>query len=489
MPPNHTAGGINMNFFPVGPLVRRAGVFFIRRSFKDNAVYRFVLKQYLDYLLSKRFPLEWFIEGGRSRSGKLREPRFGMLGYVADSYRRGSCDEAVVVPVAIAYDQIHDMEAYTTEQRGGVKEKESLSWLIRAVNSMRRRYGRITVRFGEPIYFSEWLSEYDKGGTGDPDATGLEVQKLAFEVGARINRATPMTPISLVALALLGERDRALTVSETLEALDDFIAYVKRRDLPVTEPLSLDTPATVGAALEALRDHGVVSRFDGGPETVYSIEPEQHLAAAFYRNTIIHFFLEGAIAELALLTAADFDDDRIGAFWREVWRLRDLLKFEFYFADRDGFARRIGEEVGFHRADWERTVSGSRDGTMEVLESIRPFKAHWVLRPFLEAYRVVADALELHDYRRPIDDKQFLIECMALGKQYRLQRRIQSEESVSSVLFATALKLAANRDLLAEGGPEVLDRRAYFALEIRDVIRRIDAIEALSAARRAGLGD
>src|SRR5207245_3599065 len=87
-PPNHTAGGINMNFFPVGPLVRRSGVFFIRRSFKDNAVYKHVLRQYIDYLIEKRFSLEWYIEGGRSRAGKLLPPMFGMLAYVVDAYRR-----------------------------------------------------------------------------------------------------------------------------------------------------------------------------------------------------------------------------------------------------------------------------------------------------------------------------------------------------------------------------------------------------------------
>ena len=89
LPPNHTAGGINMNFFPIGPLVRRSGVFFIRRSFKDNPIYKFVLRQYIDYLIEKRFSLEWYVEGGRSRSGKLLPPRFGLLAYVVDAWRRG----------------------------------------------------------------------------------------------------------------------------------------------------------------------------------------------------------------------------------------------------------------------------------------------------------------------------------------------------------------------------------------------------------------
>ena len=125
-PPNHTAGGINMNFFPVGPLVRRSGVFFIRRTFKDNPVYKFVLQQYIDYLIEKRFSLEWYIEGGRSRSGKLLPPRFGMLAYVVDAYRRGKSEDVYLIPVSIAYDQIQDVGDYVAEQRGAAKQTREL---------------------------------------------------------------------------------------------------------------------------------------------------------------------------------------------------------------------------------------------------------------------------------------------------------------------------------------------------------------------------
>jgi glycerol-3-phosphate O-acyltransferase len=485
LPPNHTAGGDNMNFFPVGPLIRRAGVFFIRRSFKDNEPYKFVLKQYLDFLLSKRFPLEWFIEGGRSRSGKLRPPRFGMLAYVADSFRRGSCDDVVLIPTAIAYDQIQDIGAYAAEQRGGAKERETFTWMVRAIRTLRRRYGSIWLRLGEPIALSEVLTRYGEGETGDPDSDAMEIRKLAFEVANRINEATPITPISLVTLALLGARDRALTATETLKALAPYVDLVEDRGLPVTDPLTLDTPELVTAALDLLQEHGVVSRFVGGTETVYSIEPDQHLAAAYYRNTIIHFFTSGAIAELALVAASEATDDRLGVFWAEVAALRDLLKFEFFFPERDEFTAEIAAEVSRHRPDWHEAVAAG--DCLDVLRSFRPFTAHWVLRPFMEAYRVVADALEARDYRKAVDEKEFAGECLALGRQYLLQRRIQSPESLSTVLFESALRLAGNYGLVEGEGPELLLRRTEFAGAITDVVRRIDVVEALVAAREAGI--
>ncbi|MFQ5948242.1 MAG: glycerol-3-phosphate 1-O-acyltransferase [Acidimicrobiia bacterium] len=487
-PPNHTAGGINLNFFPIGPVIRRSGVFFIRRSFKDNETYKFVLRQYVDYLLRKRFSLEWYIEGGRSRSGKLRPPRFGLLFYVVDSFRRGACEDVVLIPVSIAYDQIQDVSAYAAEQRGGAMERGSFRWTVRSIRSLRRRHGRICVRFGEPLLLADTLTRYAPGVEPEPDERSIELQKLAFEVSVRINRVTPITPISLVTLALLGTKDRALSITQTVAELEDFLDYVKRRELPTTEPLSLDTPELVREALDLLVEHGVVSRFVGSPETVYSIEPDRHLAAAYYRNTIIHFFVNGAVAELALLAAADAAEP-VAEFWDEAMRLRDLLKFEFFFAEKDEYREELRAEIAYHAPDWERRLAAGRQEILGMMRDFRPYSAHWVLDPFLEAYRVVGDALERLDPAAEVDDETFLKDCLALGKQYHLQRRIQSAESVSMVLFDTALKLARNRGLLEATAPGLEERRRAFAAQIRGALDRVRAVEALAVGRRAGLLD
>jgi glycerol-3-phosphate O-acyltransferase len=492
LPPNHTAGGINMNFFPVGPLVRRSGVFFIRRSFKDDAVYKTVLRHYIGYLIEKRFPLEWYVEGGRSRSGKLLPPRFGLLSYVVDAYRTGKSEDVFLIPVSIAYDQIQDVGDYVDEQRGGKKRKESFSWFVRVLRQLRRRYGEIYIRFGDPLSLAKTIDAPDLRGAhraalGDEEES-LAVQKLAFEVSVRINRATPITPTSLVTLALLGSGDRALSVDEAVEALRRLVVYVRRRALPTTCELELDTREGVQRVLDALVESGVVVCFSEGPEAVYAIAPDQHLTAAYYRNTIIHFFVNGSIAELALLRAAeDAVADRTREFWDEAMRLRDLLKFEFFFAEKEKFRAELRLELALHDGEWESRLSGGAPDILALVERIRPFSAHRVLRPFLEAYRVVSDALERQDPTLPCDTNALLGQCLALGKQYRLQRRIQSAESVSRVLFETALRLARNRGLLESGTPDLAARRAGFAREMREVIRRVEGIAALAASRRAGL--
>jgi glycerol-3-phosphate O-acyltransferase len=288
---------------------------------------------------------------------------------------------------------------------------------------------------------------------------------------------------------LLAAGDRALSIDETMAALEDVVAYARKRKLPITEEAGVSSRERVESALGSLVENGVLTCFAGGPEAVYAIGPEQHLAAAFYRNTVAHVFVTGAIAELSLLAAAEEHvDDRERRFWNETLRLRDLLKFEFFFSEKDAFRREVADEVALHDPNWKQSLADGSEPVYALLRSFRPFSAHLVLRPFLEAYSVVADALERRDPERPVKDEEFLAECLGLGKQYRLQKRIRSAESVSKVLFSTALKLARNRQLLA-GSADLQARRKTFAVELREAIRRVEAIEALAASRRARLID
>ncbi len=375
-PPNHTAGGINMNFFPIGPIIRRTGVFFIRRTFKDNPVYKFVLRSYIDYLIANRFPLEWYLEGGRSRSGKLLPPRYGMLSYVTDSFRRGKAEDVYLIPTSITYDQIQDVGSYAAEQLGRAKEKESFGWFLKSVRSLRHRYGNIHVRFGEPLSLAKEIP------TDDPDQ-GLAVRKLAFETLARVNRVTPITPTSLITIALLANEDRALSSEDVVQAVRDIVSYVDRRQLPLTEPIRLDTPKGVQLVLDRLVDHGIVSKHAAGPETVYMIGPDQHLAAAYYRNTVVHFFVNDAITELALLAAAEAEvGTRLKVFWDQVMAMRDLLKYEFFFSDKDQFREEIHQEIAHYDPGWETRLTGTPDEVRDLLRGFRLFAAPWALRPY-----------------------------------------------------------------------------------------------------------
>src|SRR5215467_9599947 len=169
-PRNHVVGGENLRFWPIAPLARRAGIVFIRRSFGDDEIYKLALREYLGFLLAKRFNLEWYMEGGRSRTGKLRPPRYGLLAYVAEAVARGRAEDASLVPVAITYDQLREVSAMAAEQAGAAKKAEGLGWLAAYARGQLARVGTVYVRFAEPISLRAALPP----GGPDGDSASLD---------------------------------------------------------------------------------------------------------------------------------------------------------------------------------------------------------------------------------------------------------------------------------------------------------------------------
>ena len=455
MPPNHTAGGINLNFFPLGQLLRRTGVFFIRRSFKDNELYKLVLRSYIDFLIESRFPLEWYLEGGRSRSGRLGPARFGLLHYIVDSLHAGKSDDIVLVPVSIAYDQIQDVPDYAREAQGRTKEKESLGWLFRAVRSLRRRYGDIHIGFGEPVSAASILDSIDEG-----EEESLGLQKLAFEVMFRIGDVTPITPTAIVSIALLAARGSAKTAAELAEECAALLDFVKARDLQLTEDVDLSHPAAVRSILQSLAEHGNVSSHEAVGRRVYWLDDDQMIRISYYRNMVVHFFVPRAIGEMALTSLLDEGVRDPEVVRQRILELRDLLKFEFYFRDKDAFVEQVFADIAIDVPDWETTLPTT--GALGVLAKMGNPVAYWTLLPFLDAYQVVGD--ELESLTRAFDEKRFLKACLARARMYRIEERLISGESASQVLFKSALALADNRDLIDE---ERTGNRAEFAEEVR----------------------
>lgn len=476
-----TFGGINMAFWPMGTIARKAGRVFIRRDIRNNPVYKFVLREYLGYLAEKRFSLEWYIEGGRSRTGKLLPPKLGLLTYLVSAYREGRVDDLMLMPISIAYDQLHEVSEFAAEAKGGAKKAENLAWFLRFFRAQSEPFGRIYFRIAVPVSLREMMGPPD-GGKSEGDEETLAVQKVAFEVSSRINDVTPITGTSLGALVLLSHRGRALTLEEIFGELEQYLALAVARRLPIAPSARLPDADSVRRILEALAGHNVVAIHRGGLQTVYSIGPDQHLAAAFYRNTIIHFFINAGIAELALLKASEQPGDREAAFWDEAFRLRNLLKFEFYFKEKSVFRSAIESEFTLRAAGWREALNGGRETVIALLRGLRPIASPGVLRSFFEAYVVVADTLDGNDPGAHFENKKFLLECSNVGRQYMLQKRIQTAESVSKHLFQTGLQLARNQKLL-DMTDNMTARRRAFALSLRDVLRRIDTIEALASER------
>jgi glycerol-3-phosphate O-acyltransferase len=337
---------------------------------------------------------------------------------------------------------------------------------------VRTPLGTVHVGFAEPLSLAAALRATDPA---DPDARRLALQRVAFQVAVGINAVTPATATALVTLALLGVRDRALTLGQVQRVLQPLLAYLTETGRPHSGA-ALGTAAGVRRVLGALAQQGVVTGYEGGEEPVYAIERGQHLVAAFYRNSAIHHVVDRAIAELVMLR------DPVDR-WEEAFALRDLLKFEFFFPERDAYREKLTAELERLDPHWE-----TADGR-QVLCGAPLLVAHRVLRSFVDAMLVVAERLAARDPRTPFGEPEFLAECSGVGQQMLLQGRLHGPESLSRELFASALRLAENLDLVDPGREELARRRQEWAAQVRDVVGRVGVIDELdAAARRESVG-
>ena len=237
-------------------------------------------------------------------------------------------------------------------------------------------------------------------------------------------------------------------------------------------------------------------RYTQGPEIVcdllilgdrsgHAIEQEQHAVASYYRNTIIHFFVNKAIIELALLKTSETEGSTaVEVFWGEVDKLRDLFKFEFFYAPTAQFHQQIREEMARYADNWEELLQQGAPGFLQLQNNMLLLVSHVTLLTFAEAYSVVADLLARMEASASLTEEECVSQALKLGQQAYLQRRISSPASIGKLLFKNGFKMAQHRQLTEGGGETVAADRKALAQELRDVLRRLELIRALGVATR-----
>lgn len=475
LPMVHVFGGINLDFFGLGFVLRRAGTIFIRRSFENNPVYKLVLRHYVSYLLEKRFPMTWAFEGTRSRLGKLMPPRYGLLKYVMDSANVNDIENVHIIPVVTSFDLIRDVEEYASEQTGRVKKAESLSWFVGYLRSLREPMGKVYVDFGKPVIVEK---------APDPDDR-IGLSKIAFEVAVEANRATPLTLTSLMCLSLLGTAPRAMTANELRAVINFFVKWAQERNIRFSDDLIEQNLEGIQKVVDTLVNSGLFMRYDQGSTTVYAIQPEKHPLASYYRNSIIHHFLDKAIIELSLLKARE-DKENIAkdVFWAETERLRDLFKFEFFYPPKEEYRQNLEAELTRACPDWKMKLDQGGIMLKSLTNRFQPLIGHAVFLPFVESYTVVLDILSRLEPGQAIDKSQCVEAALKEGRQAYLLRRITSEASIGKILFENGFKMAASQGLTGETTEETIAKRKALLRKFRALSRRMEKsrLEVLSLA-------
>lgn len=297
------AAGINLSFWPAGPLFRRAGAFFIRRSFRGNRLYSTIFREYLSLLFERGYSVKYYTEGGRSRTGRLLAPKTGMLTMTLQSLLRGIDRPLTLVPVYIGYEHVMEVGTYHKELSGSQKKKESITGVLKAIKNLRN-YGKGYVNFGQPININQflttqapdWKSYVNPTEPQKPVWLTPTVNLLANEVMTSVNKSAALNGVALVALILLSTENKALSKGDLEEQLEFFLTI--QRSAPYSELLTIPTESGRDLLAQVIALGKVTIEMDSFGDMI-SLSPSAVLEMRYYRNNILHaYILPGLICRI-----------------------------------------------------------------------------------------------------------------------------------------------------------------------------------------------
>ncbi len=370
----HVAAGVNLNMPVIGRLLRKGGAFFVRRTFKGDALYAVVFKKYLGVLIARGHSLEYFIEGGRSRTGRLLAPRTGMLSMTVQSYLRDPKRPVVFMPVYFGYERIVEGRTYVAELSGRPKQKESVLGLLKSLAALRRRrFGKVEVNLGEPIMLDELLREHNPSWrtdtAGDEEMRGRWIGEttddLARRIATGINAAAAATPINLVAMAMLATPRQALSAADLGAQLELYQGLMRHAPYGPLVTVPTDSAAGMIAYAEAM---GLLDRQSHPFGDIMLMNAANAVLATYYRNNILHLF---ALPSLLACCFVSNESMRTEDIRRLVWRVYPYISAELYlrwseaeiaaYVDTvlDAFARHRLLADNADRSEWRRPPSTS----------------------------------------------------------------------------------------------------------------------------------
>jgi glycerol-3-phosphate O-acyltransferase len=329
--PPHIAAGINLNFWPAGPIFRRLGAFFIRRTFKGNKLYSTVFREYLGELFTRGYSVEYFVEGGRSRTGRLLDPKTGTLAMTLQAMLRGGNRPITLVPIYIGYEHVMEVGTYAKELRGAAKEKEGFMQMVRGLRKLRN-LGQGYVNFGEPLplvnYLNkrvpEWRDAIDPIEPQRPSWLTPTVNDIAARLMVRINEAGAANAMNLCVTALLASRQRSLTREQLIEQLECYTQLL--RNVPYS-PNSTVPDLTA----EALLDHALgMNKFESEKDSIGDIiilPREQAVLMTYYRNNIHHMLVMPSLIAAIVQQHPNLSEAEL---LRQVSLIYPMLKSELF---------------------------------------------------------------------------------------------------------------------------------------------------------------
>ena len=451
----HVAAGINLNLPVIGRFLRKGGAFFIRRTFKGDALYAVVFAKYLGFMMARGHPLEYFIEGGRSRTGRLLSPRTGMLSMTVRAYLRDPKRPVVFMPVYFGYERIVEGRTYIGELSGAPKEKESVLGLLKAVVSvLRSKLGKVHVNLGQPIALDDLLFRHNpnwrRAAPEDPESRSAWINEavgdLAASINIGINAAAAVTPINLVAMALLATSRQALAEVDLARQVELYQQLL--RDAPYG-PLVTVTRDSGAQMIRYAEAFGLLERQKHPLGDIMRMNVENAVLATYYRNNILHLFAMPSLLACCFVSNTAM---RTADIHRLVWRVYPYIAAELFLQWEEASVSAVVEslldtftrlnllQTNADRSEWRRPASTS-------LEAIRLSVLAQATIQTVERY-YLAIALLLQAGSGSIGQEALEQRCHLMAQRMSLLYGLNSPEFFDKSLFRNFIDLLRRRNVI-----------------------------------------
>ncbi len=453
----YVAAGINLNLPVIGRLLRKGGAFFIRRSFRGAGLYPIVFMKYVDVMMNRGHPIEFFIEGGRSRTGRLLRPRTGMLTMTLRSFLRDTRRPVAYVPVYFGYDRLLEAETYIDELQGRPKQKETVGGLLRVIPQLRQQLGRVHIGFGEPLVLDGLLDHLAPGWREDqgdensrPAWFGDAVDAVATEIMRRINAAAAVTSVNLLSVALLAAPRQAMVEADLERQLQLYIDLLK--NFPYSPDVSV--AAVDGATIIRCGEQmGMLERRAHPLGDVLRMAERNAVLATYYRNNVLHLFALPSLVACAFLNNPAMRHEDIQ---RLVWRVYPYIRQELFLRWReeelpgvvDGVLEALAAQGLLERVGdgtiWRRPPTGSA-------EAVRLSVLAQATIQTIERY-YLAIALLLRAGPSVLATDALEQRCVAMAQRMSMLYGLAAPEFFDRAMFRDFIELLRQRGVIRQDG-------------------------------------
>ena len=479
------AAGSNLSFFPMGYMFRKSGAFFLRRSFRGNKIYSEVFSKYLAILLKEGLPLEFFIEGGRSRTGKMVMPKYGLLSMVIQAYQEKYCENFAAIPVYIGYDRVIEEKSYLKELSGATKTPENTAEIIKTSKILRKRFGRVYVNIGEPIVMKSYLEAQEKPiDQMTIDERQSLYRKIGYEIVLEINNVSVVTLFSLVAAVILSHDRRGISHSDLLNILNEFYEYLSMKKVRIAETFA-NMEKAIAEALNMFVQSGFISKIEAEEdedeemqEVVYSLKEEKRLNLEYYKNNILHFFVPLCFVATPMIKSSE-DMTSLARIMGDYKFLKKLLWNEFIFDERKDDVDEVNDVLAY-LYDRKMITSVEREGQVWIeikgrgSKKLKPFAD--LIHNYLESYWIVMRSC-LYLKKNPLTKKDWLKKIRTLGDRMYRKGEILRPEALSQSNYLNVITFLQDAELITEIKDEKSEKKevSYALAENRaemEVLRR-----------------